>query len=65
MRIKPFCGECLWVYPFHAPWCSKDCLPALLFVCSTVCAGCILDVTPDPYVPPPLTWDAGDEDSGQ
>lgn len=39
----------------------KLCL--LVFV--ALCAGCILDVTPDPYTPPPLTWDAGDEDSGQ
>lgn len=30
-----------------------------------LCAGCVLDVTPDPYIPPPLTCDAGDEDSGR
>lgn len=26
---------------------------------------CLLDVTPDPYIPPPLTCDGGDEDSGR
>lgn len=22
--MKPICGECYWVWPFHAPWCSKE-----------------------------------------
>jgi hypothetical protein len=38
-----------------------------LLIFMVFCAGCILDVTPDPYIPPPLMLrDAGfDEDSGR
>lgn len=50
--MKPYCEECYWV-------CS------LLFVVlwATCVNACVLDVTPDPYIPPPLMLrDAGSED---
>lgn len=34
-----------------------------LVIFMVVCSGCFLDVTPDPYIPPPLKpRDAGTED---
>lgn len=36
-----------------------------LLIFMVLCGACFLDVTPDPYIPPPLVCDAGTEDAGK